>query len=202
MQGVAPLVLVDDQFRVELWPEVIVVGEAVKVTVGTGLVMVSVKLVVLVTPPPVPVTMIVDVPTGVVATVVMVRAEEQPGLQEAGLNEADAPAGRPEADGVTAWVLPDTKLNVMVDKADAPCVIFLLPSLASEKLKPVVTVRLKVLVLMTPPPVAVMVTVEVPIGVVGAAFSVNILKHAGEHEVGEKLVATPAGTPKTEKLTP
>lgn len=66
----------------------------------------------------------------------------------------------------------------------------------------VVTVNANVLVLVTPPPVAVTVSVEVPIGALAAAFSVNVEEQAGEHEVGEKLVVTLAGTPETEKLTP
>src|SRR5262245_21139217 len=43
---------------------------------------VKVKLVVFVTPPPVPVTMIVEVPAGVEATVAMFRVREQVGAQD------------------------------------------------------------------------------------------------------------------------
>ena len=56
MQDVA---LVEDQERVEDWPEVMEVGLAVRETVGAGMVgafTVRVKEVVLVIPPPVPMT--------------------------------------------------------------------------------------------------------------------------------------------------
>ena len=60
------------------------------------------NIVVLVTPPPAAVTVMVELPAGVEALALMVRVEEQVGLQVAEENEAVAPVGRPEAERVTA----------------------------------------------------------------------------------------------------
>ena len=48
-----------------------------------------------------PVTVIGKVPVGVEAEVLIVRVVEQVGLHEPGLNPAEAPAGRPEAEKKT-----------------------------------------------------------------------------------------------------
>jgi hypothetical protein len=60
------------------------------------------NVVVLVTPPPAAVAVTVELPAGVEALVLMVRVEEQVGLQVGEENEAVAPVGRPEAEKVTA----------------------------------------------------------------------------------------------------
>ena len=59
--------------------------------------------VVRVTPPPLADTVMSEVPAGVVpAVVLMVNVEEQVGVQLGNENEALAPAGKPEAENVTA----------------------------------------------------------------------------------------------------
>ena len=60
------------------------------------------NVVVLATPPPVAVTVMVELPAGVEALVLMVSVEEQLGLQLVEENEAVAPVGSPEAERVTA----------------------------------------------------------------------------------------------------
>jgi len=61
-----------------------------------------VKAVALVTPPPVAVTVTVELPAGVAPLALIVRVEEQAGLQEGVEKEAVAPAGKPEAEKLTA----------------------------------------------------------------------------------------------------
>jgi len=78
----------------------VIVGVATVVIVGR--LTVKLNVVVLVTPPPAAVTVMVELPAGVEALVLMVRVEEQVGLQVAEENEAVAPVGRPEAERVTA----------------------------------------------------------------------------------------------------
>ena len=67
-----------------------------------GKLTVKLNVVVLVTPPPVAVTVMVELPAGVEAVVLMVRVEEQAGLQLVEEKEAVAPAGRPETEKETA----------------------------------------------------------------------------------------------------
>jgi hypothetical protein len=85
----------------------------------------TVKLneVVLVTPPPTADTVIVEVAAGVVpAVVVIVTVEEQVGLQLANEKDALAPAGNPDAENVTAWLLPDTNVASILLLAGVPAV--------------------------------------------------------------------------------
>ena len=65
-----------------------------------GKLTVKLNVVVLVIPPPVAVTVMVELPAGVEAVVLMVSVEEQAGLQVAEEKEAVAPVGRPEAENV------------------------------------------------------------------------------------------------------
>jgi hypothetical protein len=48
--------------------------------------------------------------------------EEQVGLQLAAANEAVAPAGKPDAEYVTDWALPDTKVASILLLAGEPAV--------------------------------------------------------------------------------
>ena len=77
-----------------------IVGVATVVTVGR--LTVKLNVVVLVTPPPDAVTVMLELPAAVELLVLMVSVEEQLGLQLVEENEAVAPAGRPEAEKVTA----------------------------------------------------------------------------------------------------
>jgi hypothetical protein len=60
------------------------------------------NVVVLVTPAPAAVTVMLELPEGVEALVLMVRVEEQAGLQLVAEKEAVAPDGRPDTEKVTA----------------------------------------------------------------------------------------------------
>ena len=61
-----------------------------------GKLVVKLNVVVLVIPPPVAVTVMIELPAGVEAVVLMVMVEEQAGLQEAEEKDPVAPAGSPE----------------------------------------------------------------------------------------------------------
>jgi hypothetical protein len=116
---------------VKLPPLGLIVGVA---TVGR-LFTVKLKVLVLVTPPPAAVTVIREVPAGVELVVLMVRVEEQVGPQEVEEKEAVAPAGRPEAEKVTASVPPDIKVALIKLVTDEAAVTDLFPVLLREKSK-------------------------------------------------------------------
>ena len=59
----------------------------------------------------------------------------QVGLQLVGLNNAVAPAGRPDAENVTACVVPETSVAVIVFDPEDACVAVMPPLLESEKSK-------------------------------------------------------------------
>jgi hypothetical protein len=117
----------------------VIVGVATVVTVGR--LTVKLNVVVLVTPPPAAVTVMVELPAGVEALALMVRVEEQVGLQVAEENEVVAPVGKPEAERVTAWALPDVKAALMELVTEEPAKTDLSPELDREKLKGWVTVN-------------------------------------------------------------
>ena len=94
---------------------------------------VSVNEVVRTTLPPVPVTVIVELPVGVDDEAVMVIVVLQVGLQDAGPNDADAPAGRPDAVNDTDCVGLDTSVAVIVLVTDDPWTTERLPAFEREK---------------------------------------------------------------------
>jgi hypothetical protein len=67
--------------------------------------------------------------------------------------------------------------------------------------KGAVTLRVKAVVLVTPPPVAVTVTGKLPVGVALLVAIVKTEEHAGLQEAEEKDPAAPAGRPETLKET-
>jgi hypothetical protein len=97
--------------------------------------------VVLVTPPPDAVTVMVELPAGVDPLVLMVRVEEQLGLQLLEENAAVAPEGNPDVENVTGCVLPETNVALIELVTDEPAVTDLSPALESEKLNGWLTVN-------------------------------------------------------------
>ena len=90
---------------------------------AVGKLTVKLNVLVRVTPPPLADTVMVDVPAGVVPMVVpIVNVEEQVGVQLPEENEAVAPAGKPEAEYVTAWAVPDTNVASILLLAGEPAV--------------------------------------------------------------------------------
>src|SRR5439155_1469904 len=144
------------------------------------------KLVVLVTPPPVPVTVMVEVPVGVDDVVEIVRPLEQVGVHTVGDRDRVAQGGNPEAEKDTACAVPETSAALRVLATEEPWLTDLLPPFVSEKLKEVVagfTVKLKVVVLVTAPPMPVTVMVEVPVGVDDVVEMVRPVEQVGVHTV-------------------
>jgi hypothetical protein len=107
---------------------------AVVSTMPAGPVTVSAKVVVRTTPETTPLMTIVEVPTGVVGAVKMVRVVEQGGEQDVGEKIALAPAGSPDTLNGTSFVTPDVSTTVIVFHTDEPPATVRLPALASAKL--------------------------------------------------------------------
>ena len=117
------------------------------------------KVAVLVTPPPTAWIVMVVVEAGAVADAVRVTVAEQVGLQLAGVNAlAVTPVGSAVVMlNVTAVVAPATNVAVAVSTPPAPppTIVRVAGVAARLKSKPAgVTTRLKVAVLVTPPPTA------------------------------------------------
>jgi hypothetical protein len=91
--------IVTETEPVKLPPLGLIVGVAT-VGVVVGEFTVKLNVVVLVTPPPVAVTVMVELAAGVELLVLIVKVEEQVGLQLAGENEAVVPVGSPEPEKV------------------------------------------------------------------------------------------------------
>ena len=64
-----------------------------------------------------------------------------------------------------------------------------------------VTLRVKAVVLATPPPVEVMVMGKLPAGVDPVVLIFNTVEHVGVQEVGEKDPVAPEGRPEALKET-
>lgn len=119
-----------------------------------------------------------------------------------GAKLAVTPLGTPLIDNATAEVKPLTRVVVNVTGIDPPGATAALVAL-DESVKVPKIVRLTACVLVTPPPVAVMVKVKAPAGTVEPAASDNVLLPApGEGMlVGANVAVTPAGAPPIESAT-
>jgi hypothetical protein len=100
-----------------------------------GKLTVKLKLVVLVTPLPVAETVIVEVPAGVELLVLMVKVDEQLGLQLLEEKEAVAPDGRPAAEKLIGSLLPVKRVALIVLLTEPPALTDLSPELEREKSK-------------------------------------------------------------------
>ncbi len=89
----------------------------------------------------------------------------------------------------------------MVLVTDDPRLTDLLPPLVREKLNAATTVRLKVVVFETPPPVPLTVMGYVPVGVEVRVVMVNVAEQVGLQLPGENEAVVPAGSPEMEKET-
>src|SRR2546425_6361306 len=146
----------------------------------------------------------VEVSMGVVEDVLIVRAVEQVGEHPVDENDALAPVGSPEAEKDTDCVVPETSVALMVLETEAPWLTDLLPSFVREKLKEEeagFTVKLKLVVLVIPPPFPVTVMVEVLMGVDDVVERVRVVEQVGEHVVEENDALAPVGSPEAEKVT-
>lgn len=153
-------------------------------------------------PPPVPVTVTVAIPTAAVELADSVRvADPEPGAAiEVGLNAAVTPDGRPEADSDTAELKPPDKVVDIVELPEPPWAIEIdagADEIEKSGLATALTVRVIFTECVTPPPVAVIVTVEVPVVADDVADNVRVEdpEPGAEIDVGLKLALTPDGRP-------
>src|SRR5205814_7999897 len=89
----------------------------------------------------------------------------------------------------------------MVMDTDEPCVPDRSFACASEKSNGAVTVRVKLVVRVTPPPLPVTVMVAGPVGVLAEVVRVRVEEHVGVQDGLEKEALVPAGSPDAEKVT-
>src|SRR6266568_4477508 len=157
------------------------------------------KVAVCVTPPPTAWIVIVVVEAGAVADAVKVTVAEHVGLQLAGVKAlAVTPVGRAVVMlKVTAVVTPATRVAdaVSTPPAAPPTMVRVAGVAARLKSNAAgVTTKLKVAVLVTPPPTAWIVMVVVDPGAVADAVSVTVAEQVGLQLAGVNALAeTPVG---------
>jgi len=114
----APLVTVVEIVEVPLWPAVtVMVVGAAEIEKSGGALTVRETGVEWVAAVPVPVTLSATVPVGVAPVVVIVIVDDWPAVIDAGLNDADAPSGSPDALSVMLCAAP---LVTVVEIVDVP----------------------------------------------------------------------------------
>src|SRR5206468_832885 len=69
------------------------------------------------------------------------------------------------------------------------------------KVEGALTVRVKLVVWVTPPPLPVTVMGKGPVGVLAEVVRVRVVEHVGVHEGAEKEALAPVGSPDAEKVT-
>jgi len=160
----------------------------------------TLKVAVLVNPPPTACTIKVVVPGGAVGEAVRVTAEEQFGLQVAGVNAlAATPVGSGlEMLSVTGVVTPAASVAVTVSTPPGPPPAIVSVAGAAARLKSEVqaqTTMLKVAVLVTLPPTACTVKAVVPGGAVVDAVKVTVAEQVGPQLTGVNAPAViPVGS--------
>src|SRR6266702_8344658 len=176
-----------------------VAGVAARLKSKAAGVTTKLKVAVLVTPPPTPWIVIVVVDPGAVADAVSVTVAEHVGLQLTGVNAlAVTPVGNTVVMlNVTALGTPATRVAdaVSTPPAAPPTMVRVAGVAARLKSNAAgVTTRLKVAVLVTPPPTAWIVIVVVEPGAVADAVKVTVAEHVGLQLAGVKVLAvTPVG---------
>src|SRR6266487_2316337 len=177
-----------------------VAGVAAKLKSNPAGVTTRLKVAVFVTPPPTAWIVIVVVEPGAVADAVKVTVAEHVGLQLAGVNAlAVTPVGSAVVMlKVTAVVTPATRVADAVSTPPAEPATIVRVAGVADKLKlnaAGVTTKLKVAVLVTPPPTAWIVIVVVDPGAVADAVNVTVAEHVGLQLAGvNALAVTPVGS--------
>src|SRR5438034_313926 len=98
-------------------------------------------------------------PVGVKAAVATVKVVAQVGAQIVGEKAAVAPVGSPAAEKETACAVPETSVAVRVLETDQHCITDSSRRSVGLTAKAAVTVKVKLVVWVTPPPVPVTVIV-------------------------------------------
>ena len=171
-------------------------GEILKPVTVQPVLTVSERLVVFVNRPLVPVIVSTELPMVAVSEAVSVSTEVA--VDDDGLNEAVTPVGRPPIEYATDPVKPPDAVTDMADVAFCPCSMVRPAGLAAIVKLPF-TVRLSVVVRVSPAPIPVMVTTDAPVAAVRVAESTIM---ADVLDVpGLNSAVTPLGRPLAEKLT-
>jgi hypothetical protein len=182
-----------------------VAGEAVIVKSGFGAGLTTMVTVVECTKLPlVPVMVRVKVPDGVVALVVTDKLDDPEPVTDAGLNDAPAPVGNPLTVKPTLLLNPPDPVTVVVYEVLPPAVTVAEAGVAEMEKSPTTgafTTSETDEVWLSVPLVPVMVSGEVPVGVVLAVVMVRVEEPDVVTEVGLKLAVAPAGNPVTLKFT-
>jgi hypothetical protein len=141
----------------------------------------------------------VDVPAGVFPPVVTVNVELPVPVTDVGEKLAVAPVGNPLALSVTTPVNPFSAAMLAVYVVALPTVTVRVPGLPEiVKSAPgggAFTSKLTVVVCVTLPLIPVIVSVDVPTGVLPVVVTVNVEFPAPVTVAGEKLAVAPAGNP-------
>jgi hypothetical protein len=152
----------------------------------------------------VPVMVSVKVPDVVAAVVVTDKLDEPEPVTDVGLNTALAPAGKPLTVKPTLPVNPPDPVTVVVYEVLPPAVTVAEAGVAEMEKSPTTgafTTNETDEVWLSAPLVPVMVSGEVPVGVVLAVVMVRVEEPDVVTEVGLKLAVAPAGNPVTLKFT-
>jgi hypothetical protein len=154
--------------------------------------------------PLVPVRVIVDVPAGVFPATRTSTVEAPLPLIDAGVKVADAFEGNPVADRPTDPENPLTPLTVTEYVVALPCVTLRLPGVA-DRVKSgtgaAFTASVTVLVRVWFPLMPVIVSVELPAGVLLEVVTFNVASPAPATEAGVKVALALAGSPDTDRST-
>jgi hypothetical protein len=115
---------------------------------------------------------------------------------------AVTPLGTPVMDKATAPLNPLASTEVRVMRAEVPATTVALAALAVSVKLGVNTVRLRLAVLLIPPPAAAMVTVEIPGAVVEIAAKVIVQRPLPGAAIllRENFAVTPVGRPLTDRM--
>jgi hypothetical protein len=184
---------------VALEPRFTVTDPGFGVRLKSGAATVSPTVVVWLRLPLVPVIVTVADPRVAVLLAVRVRLVLLP-VVGVGLNAAVTPVGKPLAVKATLPVKPPVRVMVIVLLPLPPRAMLTLAGLADSEKSGAATVKLIVVVCVSPPPVAVIVTVAAPSVAVLDAASVTVLL-APVVDAGLKLAVTPAGSPLADNAT-
>jgi len=143
-------------------------------------------------------------PAGVFFDVLIVRVDDPPGVILVVLKVAVAPSGRPEADKSTVDLNPAIELMVTMCVATSPCSISLdvgATMIVKSSSGAASTSRIRLAVLVTPPPDTVRERVYDPWAVVLVVPTSSVDWKVGFDDGGLKKCVAPDGSPTRLRLT-
>lgn len=156
-------------------------------------------------PPPVAVIVTVTVPRVAVDVAEKETVTVHVGLHGLLVNVAVTPVGSVDVVNVTGLVVPADSVAVIEDEGlDAPCTTVKLFGEGVDRLKlkaGVATVNDRVVEWLAPPPVPVMVIVDVPRVAADVAENDTVTVHVGLHGLLVNVAVTPPGRVDVEKVT-